>query len=98
MEIIKKIQSRPEREKKIFFWIALILSVAVVGFFWIKSLGASFEKFKTEAEKIDQSSKEVVGQTKNEIPTSQVGEAINKFKEFLKDEKTQEFLQEKTQK
>lgn len=98
MDFIKKIQSRPEKERKIFFWIMLVFSVAIVGFFWIKSLGNSFEKFKIEAGKIDSSSKEVVDQTKKDLPVSQINEAINKFKEFLKDKKTQEFLQEKTQK
>jgi len=66
----------------------LVLSVAIVGFFWIKSLGNSFEKLKFEAEKIGKSSEEVVSQTKEEMPTSQINEAINKFKEFLQ-EKTQ---------
>lgn len=97
MDFFKKIQNRPEKERNRIFWAAVVISVAIVGFFWVKSFGHSFERLKTEVGGIDKAPKSFIEKTKDELPISQFEEALNRFKDLLKSEKAEEFLKEKEQ-
>lgn len=94
MGFFEKIRNRPERERNILFWVFLIISVLIVGFFWVKSLGGPFEKLKSESEKIDTSSQEAIDQAKKEASFDQLNEAMDKLKDFLKSEKVKDSLEE----
>ncbi len=83
MGLLEKIQKKPEKFRNRIFWLALIISVVIVGFFWIKSLGNSLEKLKIESKAAGKSSKDFIEEIKKESPLSQLKEGINKFEGFL---------------
>lgn len=69
----------------------MIVSLGIIGFFWIKSLGHTLFRLKIESGEIGKSSENFFG-AKEESPIFQLKEAINQFKEFLENDEVKNFL------
>ncbi len=96
LDFINKIGEKPEKFRNRIFWLALIISIVIVGFFWIKSLGNSLEKLKIESKAAGKSSKNFIEEIKKESPLSQLKEGINKFEEFLESDEFKKSLKQKS--
>ncbi len=97
MSFLEKLQKKPEKIRNRIFWIALIVSVGIIGFFWIKSLGGSLEKLKFESGKIEKSSKDLMGEAKSGLPVSDLMEGVRRFEKFLKGEEFKKLFEEENQ-
>lgn len=98
MKFLEEIQKKPEKTRNRLFWASLIISVCVIGFFWIRSLGNSLEKLKIESGKVEKSSGDFIEEVKKESLIPQFQEKIkgglNKLEEFLKSEEFKKSLED----
>lgn len=97
MSFLEKLQKKPEKIRSRIFWTALIVSVGIIGFFWIKSLGGSLEKLKFESGKIEKSSKDLMDEAKSGLPVSDLMGGVRRFEKFLKGEEFKKNFEENSQ-
>ncbi|PIQ92891.1 MAG: hypothetical protein COV69_00725 [Parcubacteria group bacterium CG11_big_fil_rev_8_21_14_0_20_39_14] len=79
--MFEKLQKKSEKTKTKIFWVALIISVGIIGFFWLRNLGHYFENLKTESGKIKKSSGDILEDIKKELPPIQLREKVKQLEE-----------------
>jgi len=94
MNFLEKLQKKPEKTRKRIFWLVLIISVLIIGFFWIKNLGHLLVRFKAETQNVKNSSQNLTEEIKRESPLTTLKEGIKSFEDFLKSEEVKKFFEQ----